>query len=173
MATPPNPTSALVGQKLTAAFWNTEVASAISFLVNPPRVIAWQSVAQSLTNNTLTPMSLDSESIDTDTMHSTVTNNSRVTIVTPGRYRVIGSVGFVSNATGLRAVVLTKNGGSFAYTRDQATNGANHVQQCVAEVLCVAGDYIEVQGTQGSGGALNTIATVDATFLSVVWCSSN
>lgn len=153
---------------LTAADLN----AAIKGIQNPPRCYAYQGAAQTLTTGVLTAVTMDGEITDTDGMHSTVTNNSRLTIVTAGRYRVFSQVAFVSNATGYRTVTLRKNGTDVAFTRANAVNGIAHIQQTYNEILCVAGDYLETAAQQTSGGNLNLTAASNATFIHAVWCGT-
>jgi hypothetical protein len=152
---------------------NTEVRDAINFLIAPPRCHAYQSVAQTLTTGTTgAVVTFTSEEVDTDGIHSTSSNTSRFTIVTAGRYRFIGQVGFASNATGQRGAFLQKNGTRVTTTRHQATNGVSHYQQVTDEILCSAGDYVELLAMQSSGGNLDTVAGSNETFLHAVWVST-
>jgi hypothetical protein len=146
------------------------LTDALNFMLAPPRCRAYQSVAQTLTTGTTgAVVTMTSEDIDTDGIHSTSTNTSRMTIVTAGRYLVVAQTCFVSNATGHRDVRIMRNGTRMATSRGQATNGQDHYQQCVDEVLCSAGDYIEMLASQGSGGNLDTVTGSANTFLHVVW----
>ena len=47
-------------------------------------------------------VTFDTERFDTDTIHSTSTNTSRLTINTGGKYLIGGAVTFTANATGQR-----------------------------------------------------------------------
>lgn len=153
----------------TAARLNTR-STAIADLQSPPRCHAYQVAAQTLTNNVTTAVTLDAEEVDTEGIHSTVTNNSRMTIVTPGRYRAIGQVGFTAATAGTtRVVQLRRTGGVIAENRVFSIT-ATHIMQVYDEILCVAGDYIEVHAQQSSGGNLNVVAGSSTTFLHVVWC---
>lgn len=178
MATVPSQRTWVAAETPTAAHFNTNVRDAVNFLLSPPRCRAFQGAAQTLTTATLTAVTLDSEDTDTgpggvaDPLHSTAVNTSRMTIVTPGRYRVIASSAFASNATGYRECTIKRTGTTVAQSRHQAANGGVHIEQCVDEVLCVAGDYIEMFAAQSSGGNLALIAGTANTFLHVVWVST-
>jgi hypothetical protein len=94
-------------------------------------------------------------------MHDTVTNNSRLTIPTGGGglYLVKATVVFTPNATGMRAAQLLKNGaviGTFATMLTVGSSAGEESTVHVTQLLeLAAADYLEVQGYQASGGALN------------------
>ena len=159
------------GDDATSARLNTR-SSAISELQSPPRCRAYQSAAQTLTTAVSAAVTLDAEDIDTEAIHSTVTNNSRMTIVTAGRYRVMAGVTFSSNATGYREVLVKKNGTTVFYIRSATTSAGAPCLTTTDEVLCSAGDYIEMYALQTSGGNLNLGTGSSATWLHVVWCST-
>lgn len=160
------------GDDATATRLNTR-SSAVAELQSPPRCRAWQNAAQSIPNTTATAVLLDTEDIDTEAIHSTAVNTSRMTIVTAGRYRCIGQVAWANNATGYRGIQLWKTGAQRAFQRQQAVAaGVGNITQITEEILCTPGDYIELFAEQTSGGALNLLAGTSAlTFLHVVWCS--
>lgn len=170
MATLPNPHTWVANDDATSTRMQS-LTYGIDFLLAPPRCRAYQSTLQTLTTGTAAVVTMTSEDIDTDGIHSTAVNTSRMTIVTAGRYRVIASVAFASNATGLRRVRILRNGSTIASTQLQAVNGSTTSMQCVDEVLCVATDYIEMDATQSSGGNLDTAVGTASTFLHVVWVS--
>jgi hypothetical protein len=155
---------------LTAADLN----SAIGASQAPARCFAYQgTTATTLTTGATTPLPLDAEVVDsTGSMHSLVTNTSRIVIPSNGWYRVYGRVAFVANATGFRRAVLTLSGVSFAETRVPALSGAATVAECVAEYGMGAGQYVELQAQQNSGGNLDTAVGFALTALHVVRVSS-
>ena len=142
-----------------------------NFLRNPPRARAWQSVAQTIATGTVTALTFTNEDVDTEGIHSQVTNTSRMTIVSAGRYRVIAGCGIAGNATGTRTLRITKNGATIAAVRLPGNATAAQIMQLTEEILCVAGDYIEVTIQQDSGVGLATSATTDTCYLHVVWVS--
>lgn len=168
------------GAFLTGALWNANVKAAGDFLMGSaangvPRFRGFQASAQSIANNTWTNLTIDSEVYDSDNGHSTTTNTSRYTVQVPGTYLVIGSVGYVANASANRAIRIAVTGsavaGSFVKTSPADTSGSTGlVTAC--HVVCVAGDYIEVMGNQNSGGALSTAVGSDVCpSLDVQWIS--
>lgn len=116
----------------------------------------------SLAVSSATPTIVDYTSADFDTgaFHSTTVNPSRLTIQRSGKYSVIGSIAWAGNASGIRRIRLLKNGVVLTpdqYTQ-QPTGGTTvaDVGQTVATFLDLrAGDYLQVEGYQDSGGTLN------------------
>lgn len=174
MATLPNPHAWVAGDDATSGNLQT-LTDAINFLKDPPRCHAFQNSAQSPASGTsFVAVTLDSETgeVDTDAMHSTVTNTSRFTAVTAGRYRFIGQVAFTNNATGIRAAGLRKNGTTVFAEQTHASAGTvTHYEQVVDEVLLSVGDYVELVCWQTSGGALALVTGAVATFMHAVWAS--
>lgn len=156
-------TNVSVGAKLPASQWNSDVDTSIAFLESTPRTQVKNSAAVSTTSGTPLLLTADTETYDTDTMHSLVSNTSRVVANTPGLYDVKVVVTFAANATGYRAVDLRKNaaGASGGGTDIVQVNIASF--QAVAstvvafgfEVQLAVNDYLEIFAVQNSGGALN------------------
>lgn len=162
---------------LTAALWVANVKALGDFTLGPPRFSGYQAAAQSVADNTWTSLAIDTEIIDSDAGHSTVTNTSRYTATVPGTYLVIGTTGWNSNTTGLRRARLALNGapiiGTGSGASAPATSGVNG--QIVASLVVMNGttDYVEVQGNQTSGGALTTNPNTDISpSLRVLWVST-
>jgi hypothetical protein len=103
---------------------------------------------------------LDSERFDTDGIHSTTTNTSRMTAQRSGVYQINGNIEFDSNSTGVRAVGIRLNGSTFiAVVLMTAVNGFNHPLSVSCHYSMLAGDYVELMAYQNSGGNLNVNAT--------------
>ncbi len=162
MATVPSFRTWVTGEVVTAAELNSNIRDAGNFFLSVPVFEGRQTVAQSIPNSTVTAITLDTESVDTDNGHSTSTNTSRYTPQTAGRFQISGGVTYASNSTGNREADLYQNGGSI-------TNGVNNTNAVSTNVTRLATrtltitcngttDYLEVYGFQTSGGALNTFA---------------
>jgi hypothetical protein len=131
--------------------------------------LAKKTAAQSIVNATDTPLTFDAEVYDTDAIHDTVTNNSRLTVpagVTT--IRLVAGVEFAANATGVRRLWFRKNGADFDGGLAQTVPGNSGVSNwvtVVSPILNVApGDFFEAFVNQNSGGALNANATVFTMF---------
>lgn len=115
--------------------------------------------AQAIVTATQTAITFNAEDFDTDGFHSTSTNTSRITIPAGlgGKYLLIASGGFASNATGLRTWRFRKNGVDFlaphAATAGVAGSSISIPISAVADFI--AGDYIEFVVYQDSGADLS------------------
>lgn len=165
--------TAVVGNILTAAQWNSNVRDAINFLTGSPIFVGYQSAAQSIPNNAFTSVGLDTTAIDNYGGHSNTVNNSRYTAQIAGWYETIGQTSFASNATGNRASDITVNGGAplprpeSEFGTDTNASSAT-IFQIAAPVFLNVGDFLELQALQSSGGALNT-TTFSPCFLYARW----
>lgn len=117
-----------------------------------------KSGTQSLTNGVDTAITWDTEAFDTDGAHSTVTNNSRYTVATAGKYRVGCNIEWGSSATGTRDLFFRVNN-TTNYLKNHiggAMPASNQTQYIggILPVTFIVGDYIEVWASQSSGGAL-------------------
>lgn len=118
---------------------------------------AFHNTTQALVTATFTALNFNSEDFQTGTLHSTVTNNSRVTIATAGVYCFTGTVAFAANATGQRVIVIKVNGTTYYDKLAFPNNGAgNTFEAQITKLLSLAaGDYVELFAYQDSGGNLN------------------
>jgi len=112
-----------------------------------------KSASQTISNNTDTIIIWDQEDYDTDTMHDNVTNNSRITIKTAGKYSVMAQVGWASNSTGLRNIEIIKNSSNLGRVEYTPNTGSQHIVSAVDEFA--VNDILELQVKQTSGGNLN------------------
>jgi hypothetical protein len=91
-------------------------------------------------------------------LHSNVTNNSRLTVVTAGKYVVTATVLWDTNATGFRFANIKKNGTTdYAYTVIAAAPVSSTYtgHQVVTLMDLATSDYVELFVQQNSGGNLN------------------
>jgi len=115
----------------------------------------------SITNDTYTTITWNSEWFDTDSYHNTSTNTSRITIPSgkTGKFLIHASAMFQTNATGLREFQLFKNGTLFVNTFHQATANNHCYMQFTRLISASATDYYEVKVRQDSGGNLSIHGT--------------
>jgi hypothetical protein len=154
----PVPAQETVGNLITAALWNANVYNGLTYLLNRPLFTGYQTTAQSVTNTAWTSLNIDTEDLDGYGGHSNTVNPSRYTPTVPGTYLLIGTVGFASNATGYRCARLCLNGSLIKGTGVQlpATTGIWGATTLGFVVCNGTTDYLELQGWQSSGAALNT-----------------
>lgn len=127
-----------------------------------------------INNATVTAVTFNSEYADSDGMHSTSSNTSRITIVTPGWYTFVFNGEFAASAGGTdRSFNLRLNGSTYI----GAARGAPIASATVTTLGVVTamrslsvGDYVEAVVYQNSGGALalRYSAAYSPTF-SAVW----
>ena len=147
----------------TPTLYNNLVTD-ITELYTDISVKVYHDAAQSIPDSTETALAFNSELYDTDTMHDTVTANTKITIVTPGKYNLIGYAVFNTNETGNRWLTLCINGTRHVgQSRVGAVSGDFTILNATAEELMAAGDYVELTVYQNSGGALNVLNYTDET----------
>ena len=123
---------------------------------------AYQAGAQSMANNAFTKVNFDTKNYDPNGNFD-ITTNHRYTVPIPGNYLVSAAVAFASSTAISCAIV--KNGATFVAT---GPSSASAPRCAVSRVLALnAGDTIEVQGSQNSGGAINTDAQADRCYLDI------
>ena len=174
MASIPSQRTWTAGETVTAAMLNDDVRDAITFFVSGrPKALLRQTSAQSLTNNTWVALTMDVEDHDNDGAHSTVSNTSRYTAVTPGWVRASGLVSIATSGTNQRGARWAVNGTVLNASRTQHNASGAGTTGVVASgrlVFLNAGDYLELYGFQNSGGAINTSVTSDEqSQLSLTW----
>ena len=132
-----------------------------------------KSANQSISNNTDTSLTWDTETFDTNTFHSTSTNTSRITIPSgkAGYYQLNVNIAWSPNSTGIRDLNLAKNGTRFQYFtfNPQASNVQSFAY--AATIYGAVGDYFEVVVFQNSGGALDIRSDVLAAGSSSFSCA--
>lgn len=125
-------------------------------------VRCYNSADQTISNNTNTAITFDTEDTDTDGYHSTSSNTSRITIPTGfgGLYLIGGSVQFAANSTGGRRLRIQLNGSQLYGTQDDNAPSATLTANLafVTALNLADGDYVELVVLQTSGGNLNVQA---------------
>lgn len=118
---------------------------------------AYNSSNQSLPNNSLTTLSLNSERFDTDDMHDNITNNSRLTCNTDGTYMIVGIVCFAENTVGCRKVALWLNGTTYIGVNSITPVDGDHTVGMMTIIYqLVEGDFVQMRAKQDSGDALDS-----------------
>lgn len=161
------PSNRTAGEFIDAPDWNQDVVSNVSFLANPPACrVHDASGTQTLNNNTATAIDFDSERFDTDNMHSTSSNISRITINTAGLY-VVGAHISVTGETDYTSLVADlRVSGTTLIARDRiltaGTYSASEPHLFVVTLYkFTATQYVELVVTQE-----NTSANAEATVIS-------
>jgi hypothetical protein len=155
---------------IAPAAWGDQARDNFEFLIDPPACSVHSiGTPQSLTSNVLTALTAPNENFDNDAMHSTVSNTSRITGQTAGRYLFIANVSFAANATGGRLLDMAVNGATLTGSGMQftSTGAGTPINLTYARMITLAvGDYVEARARQVSGGALNVeLIEFGATFM--------
>jgi hypothetical protein len=118
-----------------------------------PAARAFHSATQSIPNDTLTTVALNSEAFDTASLHSTTDANSRLTAPVSGIYSLTAAANWFVNPTGSRLAQIWQNGSTILVSDSVVPNqDDDHVLSTLARLS--AGDYVELRVKQSSGGAL-------------------
>jgi hypothetical protein len=120
----------------------------------------YQTSATAIPSGTLTTVLFDTESIDTDAYHSTATNTGRITIPTGkgGKYLIGFVLRWQGNTSAARDCQVFLNGSTIILENTAPAPANSYGLSQTASLIypLVAGDYIELKGSQGSGSSLNT-----------------
>jgi len=102
-------------------------------------------------------VAFNSERYDTASMHSNVTNNSRLTAPVDGLYLVNASTRWESDLDGIRQLSIQGEiGGSTIQLGSSDVPSTGFTNQTVSTVVQLsAGDYVEIEVRHDSGGSLN------------------
>lgn len=131
----------------------------------------YRTADQTISNNTATAALWDAEFYDTDNMHSTSLNTSRITIPTGkgGKYLLTNSILWSNNGTGAREQTILKNGSQLGWDEIMPVNSsASYTATSGARVVdLVAGDYIELFVKQNTGISLGMLGGATASVFQV------
>lgn len=139
------------------AAWGDVVRDDLEFLVDPPTCSVFDSAGDTVGNDTVTTLSADSENFDNDAMHSTVTNDSRITVQTAGRYEFYARVNFQADTTDGRRVIQLRLNGTTATTlistRSVVDGNSQTISGSMKQVMSAA-DYMECRALHTAGNNL-------------------
>jgi hypothetical protein len=155
------------GDILTAA-WCDQARDNEEFLIDPPACSVYNSTSVSVADATGVELSADTEAFDNDSLHSTSSNQTRITFQTAGRYTMKATVDFAPDVDGSRRLDFIYNGSTVVKCMNIASGSAisNATITGVRDFVVVAGDYAEVRVTHTAGAALNVqLLEFAATFI--------
>lgn len=168
MATYTSPATWVAGQLVTAAQLNTHIRDnqlAISGTAGYIGANVYHSLDQSIASGGESALAFNSERLDSDpagAVHDTVTNNSRLTIRTPGVYYVLFNATFAAFASGYCYARVRMNGTTSLFKSSEllAISGIERTMVGVTPAYSfAAADYVELLVYQNSGGAVNLLGT--------------
>lgn len=138
-----------------------------------PAVRVYASSAQAINGQESVVVTFDQEAFDTDTMHDTTTQNSRITIKTAGVYIFSVCISWTNFGSDARQVILKKNSSvDIARGIDSAVtiSGEAAASQAVTTIAKLAvNDYVEAIVYHESAGNLNLNYGDTKTHLSATW----
>jgi hypothetical protein len=153
------------------------LGTVLNFLLAPPRCYAYKTASGALADTTWDEINFGAEAYDSHAAHDNVTNNSRLVAPESGLYTIKAHLTFATNANGIRGLDIRKNAAgvqtagtdlAFVVIAGNGTTQSRLIASVDAQLT--AGDYIEVFGYQGSGGALNVEGNnIGDTWLSFRW----
>lgn len=159
MATVPNPRTWTASELVTAAKLNADIRDSYNYFNSPPLCRLTKNALQTISENTTTAVTWQTEVIDRDGGHSTVTNTSRFTAVTAGWYHLRTSIHWDEGAfVKFKWADLTfrKNGTtsqSRAVSTQLATGNLFAVPHLTEGYMQLAvNDYVEVMVIHLQGG---------------------
>ncbi len=131
-------------------------------------VRVFRTSTQSITQNSLTLVSWNSESYDTDGMHDNSTNPERLTVVNAGKYHVSVCIRWDELVIGhiQTQIVQTISGSPLIVARDTTympNTGSPPAQTFGVDLSILAGDYVTVQVEHHDSAAKN-ISNVSSHF---------
>jgi hypothetical protein len=126
-----------------------------------------RTAALTLTTATLTSVPLTAaDEFDTAAFHNPASNSSRITIPAgyEGVYTICGHLKFTANTAGERWIYLIDQAGNIIIREINRPVSGDHEMCIVGEYGFTAGQYVEMQARQGSGGNLDLLSAELAAF---------
>lgn len=167
------PRTWVAGETLTASILNTHVRDNLSFLYTPPMCRVRNSASISIaTSGVSQALTFNSERFDTDSMHSTTVDTSRVNTPTAGKYLFTGHVQFASGGGNYRETFVRLSGATIvAHLQLPPVGGGIVTAMSIATAYaCLVTNYAELVVAQDTGGALNvTSAPNYSPEFSAIW----
>ncbi len=136
----------------------------------PPAVSAYKTTSSNVPNSAWTTLALDTEYWDTHGFHDLVANNSRLTVPAgfDGLYACEAQINFDGNAAGSsRSMAVLIDGWLSVVLEQVAPSAAATVlgASVPGGLRLAAGQYVELQAKQNSGGSL----AISSRWLALTW----
>lgn len=128
-----------------------------SQLPKTPGARVYHNANQAIATATETALAFNSERFDTDAIHDTATNNSRLTCRTPGIYTIIGTAQWPSSPTSSQ--INIRLNGTTHIARSLINSADYQIMNVAAHYKLSAGDYVELVVRQATGGNLDIVAS--------------
>jgi hypothetical protein len=155
------PRTYVTGEVVTAAILNADVRDNLNALRDPPGARVFHNTSQNATDSAYYTLAFNSESYDNDVMHDNVTNNSRLTVKTAGKYAFYACVELANAVNDKLMLRVLKNGVTvLVMTSAPDVNVANRAA-VASESTFAVNDYIQTQVYQSGAGGVVAINYVD------------
>lgn len=126
-----------------------------------PRCKLGRTAVQSIAATTITKMLWTNETYDTDNLHSTSTNTSRITLSHSGIWTFSYVIGMAAAALGHRECWLIKNNTGDRHADNRMQQSSDFRFNGSVDIACAAGDYVELEVYSNQAIDVWTSATVD------------
>ena len=143
--------------------WNQDVKDNIIAIHDPPSVLVYHSTTQSIASGGVA-LAFNSEEYDSATLHSTSTNNSRLTASIAGVYLATVFLQINTATSGSHSVYIRVNGSGYE-SRNSINDSGNIYMALTGLVKLSASDYIEMVYTH----ALSNQTVNAATRFGMTW----
>lgn len=162
------PRTFAVGEVLTASALNSDLRDNMRELRNRDRARATKAANQSIPNNTVTLVALDTEDYDYGNLYDSAgANPERITIAEAATYAVGFNISWPLNSTGVRFGAIYRNGTALAdivvadrrRSRDDSEAGSS------TNIELLAADFVVLQVLQASGAGLDLQANAKSPML--------
>ncbi|MGH2663694.1 MAG: hypothetical protein ACRDH8_13010 [Actinomycetota bacterium] len=160
------PRTWVTSEVVTASVMNTHVRDNETFLRGGHGCRAYRGAAGNINNSTDTTIGFESESHDTDGYHDPITNTGRFTIPsTLAGYYDIYAQYLLATASGSRIARIRLDGST---TLAEQQTAAQFGAQVFTTEYLTAGQYVELQVWQNSGGGLALLTGRQYTFMQLM-----
>lgn len=119
-------------------------------------------------NNVTLKIPFNTNKRDVKGMHNISVNDSRINILKSGTYNIIGTIEWDANTSGTRTTTIKVNDTYYIGIDVRIVSAAEVIaNQVVAQSYLSVGDYIELEVSQSTGGALSIFADTLSPKLSI------
>lgn len=132
----------------------------------------YRSGALSVSHLSTAAIAFDAETFDSNALHDTVTNNSRIVLNKVGKWRIDWGIVYAANASGQRYATIMLNGATVVGDKGQLHSGASttaYVSGSNVITNSAITDYIEMLPYQDSGGTLALTIGAAYTYMSAIF----
>lgn len=153
------------GEPFLESMWDASIRDNLNGMLNPPLAVVSRSTTLSLTPSVPQAVDMTTETYDSDSTHSTVTNASRLTCVSAGVYLVSSVVTF-SVGTGTYQAQLRKNSAVILATQwaEEAASATYATVLNVGTLVAMdPGEWVEVFAMASGSG--QSVASAE-----LQWC---